>query len=543
MSSSENFRSFSENFLKFYFDIHPGSAVYLGLHEYDDQIPDLSQEGIDSAVTIMQEFRNEQELIDINELSVKEQYDYEILKWTIDAFLFEENELKSYKKNPMVYTYAFGSINSIIGKNYAPFEARIKSILEIMKKVPQAFQYAYDNLNKTVPAIFCKYAIGFCNGYINFFEHDLKKAIEEESSINEDTRISLITEYNRHKDEALTAFRKYVHFINDTLLPVADDSYPLGKEKFSGMLKHGEQIDIPLEEIKRMGEEELSVLTKKMDELIVEYDLSDKLDTIDDEHPSEENLISETDNTLTELIEFIKEKDIVDFPNQMNCKVVEMPKFMDIGFAAMGTAGPFEDSDESFYYVNLPNKDWEQSQKDEWLSLFNYPTLKLISIHEAFPGHYVHIATSYEKASKIANIFMSYSYLEGWAHYTEEMMIDEGFDIDDPKVRYAQLKEALIRCCRYLVAIGLHTEGMTIDEATQFFMKNAHMNETTARQEAERGTYDPGYINYTLGKIILKDLRDKYFKKYNGSRTKKDFHNMVISSGAPTFKIAEKYLL
>jgi uncharacterized protein (DUF885 family) len=543
MSSSASFKTFSEKFLNKYFDLNPGTAVYLGLHEYDSQLPDLSQEGIDNAINIFQDFKNELSEINSSELSPKEQYDYDILKWTIDSYLFGSKEILSYKNNPMVYTYAFGSINSIIGKNYAPFETRAKSVIEIMKKVPSVFDNAYKNLDKIVPSVFCKYALGFCTGYINFFEHDLKKAIEDEESIDDDTRSELLNEYHKHVDEALTAFRKYIHFIEDTLMPSSDDSYPLGKDKFLGMLKYDEQIEIPLEELKSMGEKELSALKEKLNDLIIRHDLAGKLDKIEEEHPTEENLISETENTLTELIEFIKEKDLVDFPEQMNCKAIEMPEFMNIGFAAMGTAGPFEDSDESFYYVNLPNKEWDQAQKDEWLSLFNYPTLKLISIHEAFPGHYVHIATSYEKASKIANIFMSYSYLEGWAHYTEEMMIDEGFDIDDPKVRYAQLKEALIRCCRYLVAIGLHTEDMTIDQGTEFFMKNAHMNETTARQEAERGAYDAGYINYTLGKIILKQLKDKYFKEYSGSRTTKDFHNMIISNGAPTFRIAEKYLL
>ena len=543
MSSSESFKAFSEKFLKIYFDLHPGSAVYLGLHEYDNEIEDLSKEAIENAKKIMEELKIELEQIHFEDLSQAEQYDYEILEWTIDTYLFDASEIKSYQNNPMVYTYGFGSINSIIGKDYAPFETRVRSIFEIMKKVPAALECAYVNLNKTVPKVFCKYAKGFCEGYISFFEHDLKKAIEVDTTIEESVKEALLSEYHKHVDEALSAFRKYVHFIEETLIPQSDNSYPLGKEKFSAMLKHGEQVDIPLDELKKMGENELSILKDKMNDLIIRHQLADKLDTIEAEHPTEENLISETENTLTELIEFIKEKDIVDFPSQLNCKVIDMPEFMNIGFAAMGTAGPFEDSDESFYYVNLPNKEWDQAKKDEWLSLFNYPTLKLISIHEAFPGHYIHIATAYEKASKIATIFMSYSYLEGWAHYSEEMMIDEGYNLDDPKVRYAQLKEALIRCCRYLVAIGLHTEGMTIDEATEFFKKNAHMNETTARQEAERGAYDPGYINYTLGKIMLKQLRDKYFSKYNGNRSMKDFHNMVISSGAPTFRIAEKYLL
>jgi uncharacterized protein (DUF885 family) len=537
MSASENFKSFSDKYLESYFTLNPGTAVYLGLHQYDSEIPDYSISGIEDSIKQFTDFKNQLTEIDYNELTTQEKYDYDIVKWSIDSYIFDVSEFRSHENNPMIYTYAFGSLNMILGKNYAPYKERVRSIFKIMAKIPTIFQQAKENLNEVVPAIFCDYAKRFCTGYINFFEHDLKKSIEENG--DED----LLIEYKKHVDVSTSAFRDYIKFIENNLIPKADNSFPIGAEIFQKMLKYSELIEIPLPEIKKMGEDELSILKNKLNDLLIKHDLVGKLDSMDDEHPTEENLISETKDTLLELTEFVKEKNIVDVPEKLNCNVIEMPEFMNIGFAAMGTAGPFEDTDESFYYVALPDKEWNQEKKDEWLSLFNYPTLKLISIHEAFPGHYIHLITAYEKSSKIANIFMSYSYLEGWAHYTEEMMIDEGFDLDNPKVRCAQLKEALIRCCRYLVAIGLHTEGMTIDEATEFFMKNAHMNETTARQEAERGTYDPGYINYTLGKILLKRLRDNFFQKYNGKYTLKDFHNKIISIGAPPYKIAERYLL
>jgi uncharacterized protein (DUF885 family) len=537
MSPAENFNSFKEKFLKTYFDLHPGTASYLGLHEYDSEVPDFSKESIENSIRLFTEFQSELANIDAKEFTRLEKFDHAIIKWTIDSYLFDAEEIRSHENNPMVYTYPFGSMDMLLAKTYDTYENRIASVFKIMKKIPGVFNQATENLRKIVPTIYCDFAKRFSSGYISFFEKDLLKSIQENGND------ALLNEYNELIDSTVLAFKNYIKFIDDELIPNADNSFPIGAEKFQKMLKYSELIDMPLAEVKKMGEKELSILKDKMNDLLIKHDLVGKLDTIDDEHPTEENLISETEDTLIELTEFIKEKDLVDVPEKLNCKVIEMPEFMNIGFAAMGTAGPFEKSDESFYYVALPGKEWEQDKKNEWLSLFNYPTLKLISIHEAFPGHYIHLMTSYEKASKVANVFMSYSFVEGWAHYTEEMMIDEGFDLDDPKVRYAQIKEALIRCCRYLVAIGLHTEGMTIDEGTEFFMKNAHMNETTARQEAERGTYDPGYINYTLGKILMKRLRDEFFKKYNGKYTLKDFHNKVISIGAPPFEIAEEYLL
>jgi len=274
-----------------------------------------------------------------------------------------------------------------------------------------------------------------------------------------------------------------------------------------------------------------------------ENNFKDKLDTLEHDHPNEDTLIEETGNTLNELVEFINNKGIVDLPSRLNCIVTEMPKYMNFGFAAMNTAGPFEKSDESFYYVNLPEKDWSEEKREEWMTQFNYPTLKLISIHEAYPGHYTHFLNANANSTDLAKLFMSYSYIEGWAHYAEEMMIEEGYGNKDFKIKIGQLIEALIRCSRYIVAIGIHCETMSIEEAKEFFLKNAHMTETTALQEAERGAFDPGYLNYTLGKIFLKKFKEKYFAKYNGTKTLKDFHNTIVSLGAPTFKIAEEYVL
>lgn len=322
-----------------------------------------------------------------------------------------------------------------------------------------------------------------------------------------------------------------------------DESYRIGKDKFLKMLKIKEHIDLPLEEIKRLGLDELKRLQDELNKVMADNNFTGNLERLEHDHPSEENLISDTKNMLDELVNFIREKNLVDLPEKLNCIVTEMPKYDDFGFAAMGTAGPFEKSDESFYYVNLPDKDWDDKKKEEWMTQFNYPTLKLVSIHEAYPGHYTHFLNSNKNSTKLSKLFMSYSYVEGWAHYTEEMMIEQGYSKEDFKTKIGMLLEALIRCCRYIVAIGIHCENMSIEEAKNFFIKNAYMTETTALNEAERGTFDPGYLNYTLGKIFLKRFRDKYFDKFGAEKTLKDFHNMIVSLGAPTYRIAEAHVL
>jgi uncharacterized protein (DUF885 family) len=253
--------------------------------------------------------------------------------------------------------------------------------------------------------------------------------------------------------------------------------------------------------------------------------------------------VNDTADTLQELVDFIRKEDLVSLPDKLNCIVTEMPRYMNFGFAAMDTAGPYEKSDESFYYVNLPEKDWSEEKREEWMTQFNYPTLKLISIHEAFPGHYTHFLNANLNSTKLSKLFMSYSYVEGWAHYTEEMMIEQGYGGNDYKTEIGMLLEALIRCCRFIVSIGIHCEGMTIEEAKDFFVKNAYMADMTAEQEAKRGAFDPGYLNYTLGKILMKDFKKRYFETFGSERSLKDFHDSIVSLGAPTFKIAENFIL
>jgi uncharacterized protein (DUF885 family) len=212
---------------------------------------------------------------------------------------------------------------------------------------------------------------------------------------------------------------------------------------------------------------------------------------------------------LEELRQYLIDRDLISVPSEVRCKVKETPSFMRWGFAFMDSPGPFEEkAKEAYYYVTPTEKEWTPTQKEEWLRRFNYSTLADVSIHEAYPGHYVHFLHASNVMSPVRKAFGSYSFVEGWAHYCEQMMMEEGYKEVEPVQRFAQLSEALLRNCRYVVAIMMHTNRMTLDEATRFFMENAFMEELPARKEAMRGTFDPGYLNYTLGKLLLLRLRE-----------------------------------
>jgi uncharacterized protein (DUF885 family) len=533
--TNKHFKNFTNKFFKQYLDLTPDHAVSLGLHEYDGIMEDVSLSGIEKEKVTLELLYKDLQQIEYDKLVVENKFDYDLIEWSIESILFGVNEIAAHKRNPMTYALMFTNMGNYLYRDYAPFEERLKAVMNIMKDIPNVIENAKINLDKSVPEIFCKYAKRFTSGYEDFFKNELMNEIEAKE-INK----TLVEEYKELCNSTVTAFNDYINFIDEVLIPNSNDDFRLGKEKFEKMLKVKEHIDISIPELKKLGEDELERLETQYAEVTKG---KSNIEKFVDDHPTEDNLIKETDDTLHELVKFINEKNIVNIPDNLNCIVKEMPHYMKVGFAAMATAGPFEKSDESFYFVSLPDKQFNEQKRKEWMTLFNYPTLKLISIHEAFPGHYTHFLNSNLHASKISKLFMSYTYTEGWAHYTEEMMIDEGYGKDDYQIKLAQIIEAIVRCCRYLAAIGLHYDNMTIDEAIELFKNHAKLSPTTATQEAERGAFDPGYLSYTLGKIMLKNLKKDFFAKYNGKHSLKDFHNKIVSLGAPTYKIASKYLL
>lgn len=531
------FTELAEEIFNKYLEIYPQNGTGLGLHEYDGKIGDLSRESIERNHKVCKELHKKLSDIDASRLTKENRFDLEVAKWGLECDFFETEEMKGFEKNPMTYAFLFGDLGDYISREYAPFDDRLKSVINIIDKVPIALENAEKNLNKILPAVLCRYAIQFSQGYESFLKGELLETIKEKA---EDKK--LIDIYSEKSDKAIKAFEKYVEFLK-SVSSDTDRSYVTGKEKFEKMLKVKEHINLSVDELKVIGFAELEKLKNELKIILKENDFEGKIETLEHSHPDENTLIDETNKTLNELIEFIRKNDIVNLPDKLNCIVTEMPKYMNFGFAAMGTAGPFEKSDESFYYVNLPEKEWDEKKKEEWMTQFNFPVLKLISIHEAYPGHYTHFLNANEYSSKLVKLFMSYSYVEGWAHYTEEMMIKEGYGKDDFKIKIGMLIEALIRCCRYIGSIMMHCEEKSIDEVKNMFLENAYMTETTATQEAERAAFDPGYLNYTLGKIQLKKFKKKYFDKFGDKKSLKDFHNMIVSLGVPTYDIAERFVL
>lgn len=359
MSVNENqlFSEFAREIFLTDLELDPQRGTYLGLHEYDGRVPEVSEANYIKQAQVYRDFLNRLKSINRNELSDVNKYDYDIAEWGLSSSLFNLEEMKSHKLNPMTYAFMFGELHNYISRDYAPFEERIESIIKIISKIPESLASAEKMLESKLPKVHCDFAISFSKGYEDFFNGELLKLIEEKVTSKE-----LIEKYKDKSVEAVEAFGKYIKFLENA----SDEeckSYILGKEKFAKMLSLTEHIEIPLDELKKMGMDELKRLHDNIEAIIDEHKLEGGINEIEHEHPSDETLVDETTDTLQDLIDFIRNKNLVNLPEKLNCIVTEMPRYMNFGFAAMGTAGPFEKSDESFYYVNLPEKDWDDEKR------------------------------------------------------------------------------------------------------------------------------------------------------------------------------------
>ncbi len=275
---------------------------------------------------------------------------------------------------------------------------------------------------------------------------------------------------------------------------------------------------------------------KTAEELLVEQSAN---------HSTEESLLADTTAKLERIRQFIIEHDIISIPNAEHCKVIETPPYMRYSFAFMYTPGPFEQEKvDSYYFVTPVEQDWSEAQKEQWLRFLDHYSMQDISIHEAYPGHYVHFMHANRiEGQPLRKMMGSYAFIEGWAHYCEQMMLEQGYSAGDPHLRMAQLRQALVRDCRYIVAMKMHGQGMSLDEATQFLMQHAFMDELPARTEARRGTFDFLYFGYTLGKLLILKLRRDLMAEQGAEFDLKQFHDKLLSYGAPQVPLVRRMML
>ena len=547
-SGDEGFQKLSEEYLKGYLDWRPESGVYLGLHEYDGKLSNYSKASMESEVARLKEYDKKLSEIDSSSLSTKIYYDWRILRSSIKKELFTFEDLKIYTQNPMTYAGAI-DVNIYVKRNFAPIEKQVKSIIAIENDVPKFYENAKTNLKDSLALPHIQLAIDIAKGSASFLGNDLLIALKD---IKNDSLMKAFTIANK---KAIDAINGYASFLEKEKLPKANNKYAIGKENYQKMLLYGEGITMSADTILAIGMKELQKEQVAFDAAAKIINPNKKpIDVYNDtqkEHPTAQNLISDSRKNLETIRQFLIDKKIITMPSEVRVKLEETPTYARATqTASMDTPGPFETkATEAYYYITPVDLKWTPKQQEDWLAQFNYYTTDVVSIHEAYPGHYtqfLHLNAS--DASKIRKIFGSYAFIEGYAHYTEKMMLDEGFgntgdSVKAAKYRIAQSGDALLRLCRLVVSIKTHCYGMSVDEATTFFMNNWHQGDKPSRQEALRGTFDPGYLFYTVGKLQILKLREDYKKQEGDKYTLQKFNDAMLDNGMPPIEIMRELLL
>jgi uncharacterized protein (DUF885 family) len=545
----------AEEYIKTYLAAHPLQGTALGLHEYDGKITDYSRLALDAELSRLRRFDDRLAKFDPSKLSARQSIDLRILQAAVKRDLFEMQEMSTFERNPMVYARA-ADVNVYIKRNFAPLEDRVRSLIAIESQIPNILIAARTNLNEKLPKPFVELAIQIARGSADFLKKDLVAAV---TGLKDEQLRSAFQEANR---KAANALNDYAAWLEREKLPKASLDFALGEEKFGRFLAQTELVDLSPQKILEIGMAQLKAEQDAFAEAAKKIDPNkspiEVFKQIQSEHPTPDKLIPDVAKDLDKIRKYVLSHHLVSIPSDIRAKVKETPQYLRAtSFASMDTPGPFEKrATEAYYYVTPTEHDWPEKQKQEWLTAFNYYTSDVVSIHEAYPGHYVqflHLNAS--PASKVEKIFGSYAFVEGWAHYCEKMMLDEGFgsptssspneeDVKRAaKYRMAQADEALLRLCRLCVSIKMHTQNMSLDEATRFFQDNCYYEEKPARQEAMRGTFDPGYLNYTLGKLQILKLRDDYKAQQGDDFSLQKFHNELLYHGMPPIRLLREIML
>ena len=456
--------------------------------------------------------------------------------------LFTFEEMRPLENNPMRQA-GFLNVGNYVRRDYAPLEDRLRAATSALTQVPDFLRTLDAALRDDLSRHIVDMSVESYGGMAQFYRNDLSSFAGKVKD-NE-----IAADFTASIESAATALDEFVEKLR-LRSRAQDNDFAIGDNLYSRMLATGEGLDLPLAQVSSVGqanlEENLARIREVAASIAPHKSVQQIVDHISRSHPTAQGLIPDTRELLEGIRQALVDHDIISLPSEDRCQVVETPTYMRYAFAAMDSAGALEtQATESFYYVTPVEEHWAAEQAEEWLSKFDYNTLRIISIHEVYPGHFVHhLHNRYGRPLPLVNrVATSYAFTEGWAHYTEQMMLETEYGTGRPEMLLTQLLEALVRNCRYMCSVAMHTGEMTVDEATKFFMDNAFMAEYPSRREALRGTFDPGYLNYTLGKLMILKLREDFRLEHAGDYSLKGFHDRLLSYGAPPLPLLREVLL
>ena len=524
------------------FRFDPVQATYAGFHQYDAQLPAGSRAEIQAQVAALRKFEAEVQSFDARGLSAPIAADRELVLSQIRSTLLALETIRFWEKNPD--NYSSGITNAIfvlMSRSFAPPEDRLRAVIAREKLIPRVFESARQNL-KNPPRIYTMVALDQLPGIAGFFKDDVPVAFRQV------TDKALLAEFRKSNEAVIEALSGYQTWLKNDLLPRSNGDFRIGAENYRKKLLYDEMVDTPLDRLLQIGYDDLHRNQAEFKRVAALVDpqrtAGQVLEELEKDHPAGDKLLQSFRDVLGGLRTFIESHHIITIPSQVPPIVEETPPFMRaLTTASMDTPGPYEKvAKEAFFNVTLPEAKWTRQQTEEYLEGFNRGTILSTAIHEVYPGHYTQFLWIASAPTKVRKLIGAGTNAEGWAHYTEQMMLDEGYS-NDPKLRLGQLQDALLRDARYIAGIQMHTGKMTMEQAEEFFVKEGYQVKPVAEKEAKRGTSDPTYLMYTLGKLQILKLREDY-KRMKGSKfSLQEFHDAFMKQGYPPIKIVRRALL
>ncbi|HYB77732.1 MAG TPA: DUF885 domain-containing protein, partial [Thermoplasmata archaeon] len=495
------------------FVLRPTMASYLGLHEYDGVLPDVSRESTDRWAATAKEFLRELDEIPERDLTLARRLDRSLLRLLLEGNLFDLEETRELDRNPMSYLFQ-PDLTNYISRDYAPVATRVAAIVKVLTLVPALLETAKHRLERVLPRPFVTLAIQIANGLPSHFEEGESFAGTGSEALRDEVR--------KAREGADAAVRSFAEWLTKERLPNATDDFALGRERFQRLLWVREGLPMSVEEVLRRGRDDLKRNRERLAEISHREGVSvDQLIAhLYDKHPAPEDLLPTARKLTDETREFVRRKELVTVPEPEVVHVRETPPWArDLWTAAMSPPGPFEKPVDGIYWVTSVDPAWDIAKAEGWMRTLNYAMLKNTTVHEVWPGHYLQSLHFRKTEQSLARkVWFSYSFIEGWAHYCELAALEAGFDDRSTSAEVTQLHDALLRDCRLIVSIGMHTQGMSVADAARLLRTEAHLEEVHAQREAIRGTYNPEYFCYTLGKLMILDVRSKYLgPKFRGS--------------------------
>lgn len=525
------------------FRFDPAQATQAGFHRYDALLPSGAHSEVEAQVAALRKFEAEVQAFAPAGLSPAAAADRELVLSQIRGSLLSLESIRMWEKNPDQYSSgATGAIFVIMSRSFAPPAERLKSVIAREKLIPRLFQSARENL-KNPPKIYTEVALEQIPGIVSFFQKDVPAAFKAVKDA------ALLAAFRKSNQAVIDALQAYEAWMKSDLLPRSNGDFRIGAENYRRKLLYDEMVETPLDRLLAIGQEDLKRNQAEFQRVAARIDPkrppAEILHDLEKDHPSAGKLLSSFRDVLGGIRRFVESRHIVTIPSQVPPRVEETPPFLRaLTTASMDTPGPFEMvAKEAFFNVTLPEKSWKKEQIEEYLAGFNRGTIVSTAVHEVYPGHYTQFLWVARAPSKARKLIGAGTNSEGWAHYTEQMMLDEGYGNGDPKLRLGQLQDALLRNARYIAGIEMHTGKMTLEQAVEFFVTEGYQVRPVAEKEAKRGTSDPTYLVYTLGKLQILALREDYKKRKGAQYTIGDFHDAFLAQGFAPIPLVRRALL